>query len=407
MAQLLVIREQLKKFISTYEHFVRPISKFLLALITFLMINQKIGYTEKLSNAAVVIILALLCSFLPLNLIVVLAAVLILLHLYTLSLEAFVVVTAVLVLMLLLYFRFSPKDTLLVLFTPICFYLKIPYVIPLSAGLVAAPSSIVSVGCGTVLYYILSFIVTNETLLVGQDKENFLINLRMIIDGIIYNKEMMVVIVAFSLTIVVVSLIRRLSVDYSWSIAIVTGTLLDIVVILVGDLKYNTYISIWGLMLGSLFAVLVVIVIKFFVFNVDYSRTERVQFEDDEYYYYVKAVPKNTVALADKQVKKIKSQGKNSTKSGTRPDKMERTAADDGYLDDEEDVLEYRMRRANASSQKVVTGNKTGTKRIILPDEEEYTMAASSRVRQRDGQGMTDIERAAIAKARANRKNNQ
>lgn len=33
-------------------------------------------------------------------------------------------------------------------------------------------------------------------------------------------------------------------------------------------------------------------VLKFFCFNLDYSRTERVQFEDDEYYYYVKAVPK-------------------------------------------------------------------------------------------------------------------
>ena len=30
-------------------------------------------------------------------------------------------------------------------------------------------------------------------------------------------------------------------------------------------------------------------VIQFFRFCVDYTRTERVQFEDDEYYYYVKA----------------------------------------------------------------------------------------------------------------------
>lgn len=32
--------------------------------------------------------------------------------------------------------------------------------------------------------------------------------------------------------------------------------------------------------------------IEFLCFNLDYSRTEKVQFEDDEYYYYVKAVPK-------------------------------------------------------------------------------------------------------------------
>ena len=34
----------------------------------------------------------------------------------------------------------------------------------------------------------------------------------------------------------------------------------------------------------------------------DYSRTERLQFEDDEYYYYVKAVPKAFVSGTDKRV---------------------------------------------------------------------------------------------------------
>ena len=42
-----------------------------------------------------------------------------------------------------------------------------------------------------------------------------------------------------------------------------------------------------------------------FSFNLDYSRTEKVQFEDDEYYYYVKAVPKVTVTTPEHKVKKI------------------------------------------------------------------------------------------------------
>jgi hypothetical protein len=33
--------------------------------------------------------------------------------------------------------------------------------------------------------------------------------------------------------------------------------------------------------------------------NLDYARTERVQFEDDDYYYYVKAVPKKMVAVRE------------------------------------------------------------------------------------------------------------
>jgi disulfide oxidoreductase YuzD len=52
---------------------------------------------------------------------------------------------------------------------------------------------------------------------------------------------------------------------------------------------------------------------------VDYTRTERVQFEDDEYYYYVKAVPKNMIAEPKKTVKKIVSQ-KKQTKTIKRID---------------------------------------------------------------------------------------
>ena len=51
-------------------------------------------------------------------------------------------------------------------------------------------------------------------------------------------------------------------------------------------------ISLAGALLGSVLAILVAIVVQFFKTVVDYSSVENTQFEDDEYYYYVKAVPK-------------------------------------------------------------------------------------------------------------------
>ena len=76
----------------------------------------------------------------------------------------------------------------------------------------------------------------------------------------------------------------------------------------VGALYFKLSVSVGGLILGSIVAVGVAFVIKFFVFNVDYSRTERVQFEDDEYYYYVKAVPKINVTAPEMNVKRINAQ---------------------------------------------------------------------------------------------------
>lgn len=306
MTSLLVFREQLKKLYSKYELYITPAAKFLLALVTILVINTSIGYMSELKNFAVVLVLSLMCSFLPTNFTVVLAALVTLGHLYRFSMECAVVALAVFLLLFILYFRFSPKDTLIVLFTPICFVLKIPYVIPIAVGLVGTPFSAVPVAGGVIVYYTVHYMNASAAVLSTFEEDGALEKFRYVIDGLLGNKAMYVTIVAFVATLIVVYFIRRLSIDYAWTIAIITGALLDILLVLFGELLYNTHLSIIGLLLGSLVAVGVAKVLEFLVFNVDYSRTERVQFEDDEYYYYVKAVPKNMMATPQKRVKTIK-----------------------------------------------------------------------------------------------------
>ena len=63
--------------------------------------------------------------------------------------------------------------------------------------------------------------------------------------------------------------------------------------------------SIGGVFLSTFVSALIVFVVQFFIFNVDYSRTENVQFEDDEYFYYVKAIPKISVKARNVNVKRI------------------------------------------------------------------------------------------------------
>ncbi len=306
MTNLLVFREQLKKFYGKYELYITPVLKFLLALVTLIMINDTIGYMSELKNITVVLGLALICVFLPMNLTVLVAAAVTLGHLYKFSMECAVVALAVFLLLFILYFRFSPRDTVAVLLTPLCFILKIPYVIPISMGLVGTPVSAVSVASGTIVYYMIKYMTDSASVLSTFEEEKMLEKFRYVIDGMLENRDMFVTIAAFVATLSIVYLIRRLKVDYAWTIAMITGALLDILILLFGDLMYNTKISIMGVIIGSAVSVLLAKILEFFVFNVDYSRTEYVQFEDDEYYYYVKAVPKNTVAAPQKRVKTIR-----------------------------------------------------------------------------------------------------
>ena len=204
MTNLLVFREQLKKFYSKYELYITPLCKFLLALVSLMVINSRIGYMSTLKNAAVVLILALLCSFLPINLTIVIAAAVTLAHLYAFSVECAIVALAVFLLLFILYFRFSPKDTLAVLLTPICFVLKIPYVMPIAVGLIGTPASSVAVASGVIVYYMLAGMNESASVLNTFDADGMVDKFRYCIDTLMGNRAMMVAIVAFAATVLVV-----------------------------------------------------------------------------------------------------------------------------------------------------------------------------------------------------------
>lgn len=308
MTDLLEIREKIKLFYSRFEVFILPVVKLLLAFVVLNTLNRRMGYMTRLDNSAIVLIVALACSFLPTGCIVMFAALFSLLHMYSLSVEVALVGFCMYLVMFLLYFRFAPRDSLVVVLTPLLFALKIPYVMPIVAGLVCSPASMVSVGCGVGVYYLLETVVGNFSAFSTMSDDSELVKLRLMIDGLLGNKEMLVMIVSFAITVLVVYLIRRMSINYAWTIAMVSGVLLNLVIQLIGDLIYDINGSMVGALLGSLLALVVAKIIEFFRFCVDYNRTEKVQFEDDEYYYYVKAVPKMSVSMSTKTVKKINSQ---------------------------------------------------------------------------------------------------
>ena len=56
---------------------------------------------------------------------------------------------------------------------------------------------------------------------------------------------------------------------------------------------------------GAAGTIAVGLILELFFFTVDYARSENLQYEDDEYYYYVKAVPKISVSTPEKTVKRI------------------------------------------------------------------------------------------------------
>ena len=347
MTGLLELKEKIKLIYSKYEVFLLPVLKFLLAFIVLNSLNGQLGYMTQLDNIAIVLIVSLMCSFLPIGSIVFFAMIFSLLHMYALSLEEAIVGLCMYLLMFLLFFRFSRREALAVVLVPLLFTLKIPYVMPIAMGLLGTPASMVSVGCGVAIYYLIQNVSVNANTISTMAEEDATAKIRLMIDGIIDNKAMLVTITAFAITVLAVYLIRRMSVDYSWTIAIIAGAMINMLILLVGDLLYDTNISVGGIIIGAIVAVLAGKVIEFFRLCLDYTRTEKVQFEDDEYYYYVKAVPKMSVAAPTKTVKKINTPTRYAGAGGTRSVTTERTSS---ARTGTQSPYDYRRERAGGRS---------------------------------------------------------
>lgn len=308
MTTILLIKEWLKKFYGKFDIYVTAVLKFFGALITIMLINANIGYMDRLKSSAIVAVVALLCSIIPVGGMVLICALFILAHFYTVSLELAAVTLVVFLLMFLLYIRFDSSLGYIVLLTPVLFWLKVPYLMPLLAGLTGGIGAAVPAGMGVIVYFLIDYAKTNAPALSNSTTETILQNLTMIIDGLLQNKFMMVTAAAFIITIVVVYIIKSLSIDYSWTIAIGAGMVVNMVILLVGEFSFDLSASVGGMIFGNIIAALIMLALQFFIFSVDYTRTERVSFEDDDYVYYVKAVPKMSVSTPQVNVKKINAQ---------------------------------------------------------------------------------------------------
>ena len=310
MTSLLEIKEKIKSIYSKYDIFLNPLFKFILALCVFSIINGNIGYMERANTLTVTLAVSLVCAILPANVMVLLAAAAVLLHLYALSLEVMAVAFVLFLLMGLMYFRFSPKNGIYTLLMPVCLHFNLGPVMPIAVGLMGNVPSAISVICGVVAWYFLDGVKQNALALSGRGgSDGAVTKITAALNQLIGNKEMYLVIMTFLVVFAVVLLIRSLSIDYAWTAAIIIGGLVNFIVLFAGYVMLGISEKVVGLVIGSLMSLAVAFVLEFFFFHLDYTRTERVQFEDDEYYYYVKAVPKMYVAEKEKQVKTFPARG--------------------------------------------------------------------------------------------------
>lgn len=318
MTKLLTIREQMRKIYGAYGTYIKPVLHFVTMLAAMIIINANIGARGLLENPAVVVIISLLGAFLSVKLMTVVLALVIVAHMSALSIEIGAMVFLIMLIMYMLFFRFTPKDGAVLILVPMLFFIKIPYVVPIVVGMVCTPFSIISVSFGVILFFILNYVGTNLDIIATAAATDGMGQMTKIATEVFKSQGLYLTIIAFALVVAVVYFVKRLSVDYSWIIAVISGGVLCMVVMLIGALAFdlNEIVSVVSIIAGGIISVILALGIRFFIHSVDYSKTEYTQFEDDDFYYYVKAVPKIKVTSPEVNVKRINARKvKTSTKT--------------------------------------------------------------------------------------------
>ena len=305
MTSLLVWKEHMRAFYAKNSMIIQPVLRLLFGLCTYMSLNRALGYMAELANPIVVLVMALVSAALPWGVTVFMAGCLMIAHVYAVSLEMALIALILLLVIATLYYGFKPGDSVLMILTPMAFVLQIPYAIPLLVGLGGSLFSVIPVSCGVFLYYLLLYVKQNAGVLTNDSTVDLVQKYTQIIQSVVFNQTMMVMAVACALGILVVYLIRRLSMDYAWGVAIAAGAVAQLLVIFMGDFLFSVSVPVIPMIFGLAVSCLLAVIYNFFIFSVDYTRTEYVQFEDDDYYYYVKAVPKMTVATPEFKVQKI------------------------------------------------------------------------------------------------------
>lgn len=305
MMGLLVFKERLRIFYAKNSQIVIPVLKFIVAFMAFYLIGKNTGFVERLDSPVVPVVMGLVGAAVPYGLTAFLAGAFLMAQLFSVSLEVAVITLVFLTIVVLLYYGFQPGDSVLLLLTPIMFFLKIPFAVPLIVGLGGSMLSAIPVCCGVFVYYVILYVNQNAGVLSGSVQTELTQLVIQLVKSIVTNPAMLVMVAATALCILVVHTIKNMSINYAWGIAIAAGIIVQLLVIFMGDFRFHVSQPILEVTLGMAISALIAAVYHFFVFAVDYTRTEYVQFEDDDYHYYVKAVPKIAVSKPDVKVQRI------------------------------------------------------------------------------------------------------
>ena len=303
---LLVLKSKIKNFYEKYYRMTRAVLKFIIMFLALLTVTGQLDYNDFLGQYWVLALGALVCAVTPDGVSMVLLLLLICGEISAVSVllgGSVLLMTAVYA---LLYGRFEKKQYYIFFLIPLLDPFHIGYTVPIVAALFASPVVLPALIMGVLLQFVIQGVNLYASASGGvAESGEILSSLQYLMNYLLQNRLVYVTVAAFCLTFLCVYMIRRGKAKHGPQIAILVGALLMMSVELLSNIALELGINLMWLTVQVAVSMVIAYIIQFFHITLDYHGTKKLQFEDDEYYYYVTAVPKFKVAVVDRTVTRI------------------------------------------------------------------------------------------------------
>lgn len=297
MQFFLELKEKLKYFYSRYDRLLIAIGKFVFVFVLLTVIEKNTGYCTLIDKPVLLhLALALVCAVAPTGILTAVGAGYLVLQLWYTSKEAAIMLGMMYFLVFCLYFIFHPGNSWLTVLTLLFSFWKCPAAVWVCAGMITNPFAVIPVVFGLVIRDYLAFVQNNLTTLTST-KTVLTMPERLIFltGGIIGDESKWILFFVAFLTIGISFIIRKIPVKYSWIVAAVTSAVCSMLFTILGGYLFELNVNVAGCVIGSLLGLAFLMLYYFLVYSLNYDRMELIQFEDEDYVYYVKAIPKTSL----------------------------------------------------------------------------------------------------------------
>ena len=310
MKELLNIKNKVRDVIRKYEEIIFPVLRLIWCFVVFTNIHSMFHYMDVFDRKLVIFLLAVLCAVVPDWVFVFAAGAMIGVNCFCVNIEVGLAFAVVFMVMYCMYIRFFPKYAYAIFLVPICYAFGMPYLAPMLILVVTGLGGALPAAFGVMLYYFSNVVSSLNIQLTGAEDDSKVEVLGYFVDHFLKNKEMYMVMLIFALVVVGASIVYKLSFPFSHYAAIGAGVvfclLFTVIISSIMGQTADTSAALGGSLLGLLLGLLAELAKGV----LDYPHAQRIQFEDDEYFYYVKAVPKLDAPLKKEKKKRPAPKGK-------------------------------------------------------------------------------------------------